>query len=703
MHSTRSKKLLIPIAVLTAAILACNGPFAAATPQPAATLDALYTAAAQTLAGMSTQAVATQFSPTPTLSLPVTASPTVMNTYTSVPPLTSAPVSRCDAAAFVSDVTYPDGANVTLGGTFTKIWRLKNIGTCTWTTSYALVYVSGERFGAPGAVAMPTSVGPGQTVDLAVNLTAPNQGGHYRGFWKLRNASNVLFGIGTDAASNFFVDINVTGYAVTAYDFVANNNFCDDASWSNASRDLHCPGSDGDNRGFVMALDSPKLEDGKSQGQGLLTFPEQKSDGFISGKYEAIKIQSGDRFQTLIGCEYKANDCDVVFRLQYQVGSGGIRTLGQWREVYEGQYYPVNIDLSTLSGEKVKFIFTVFANGSSHEDHAMWVNPRITRQSSNPATSTPTPTKTPTPAVPTVTTQAVTNITSTTATGNGNITALGIPNPTQHGVVWSTSANPTTADNKTTDGPVSATGAFTSSITGLTPGTLYHVRAYATNAAGTAYGEDVTFTATAYQLPTVTTQAVTNITTTTARGNGNVTTLGVPNPTQHGVVWSTSINPAIDDPADNKTTNGAVSATGAFTSTITGLTPGTLYHVRAYVTNAAGTAYGEDVTFTAYQLPAVTTISPVTDFTATTATVNGTITALGVPNPTQHGVVWSTEANPSIDDPADNRTTDGPVTAIGPFTSTMTVLTSGTTYYVRTYATNEAGTAYGAELTFLMP
>lgn len=407
MHSTYSKKLLIPIAVLTAAILACNGPFAAATPQPAATLNALYTAAAQTLAGMSTQAVATQFSPTPTLSLSA-ASPIVVNTYTSVPPLTSEPVSRCDAAAFVSDVTYPDGSNVTLGSTFTKIWRLKNIGTCTWTTSYALVYVSGERFGAPAAVAMPTNVGPGQTVDLAVNLTAPNESGHYRGFWKLRNASNVLFGIGSTASSNFFVDINVTGYAITSYDFVANNNFCDDASWNNGSRDLPCPGSDGDNRGFVMALDSPKLEDGKSQGKGLLTFPEARSDGFISGKYEAIKIQSGDRFQALIGCEYKANDCDIIFRLQYQVGSGGVRTLGQWREVYEGQFYPINIDLSTLSGEKVKFIFTVFANGSSHEDHALWVNPRITRQSSTPATLTPTPTRTSTPVTPTLTPTPVT-------------------------------------------------------------------------------------------------------------------------------------------------------------------------------------------------------------------------------------------------------------------------------------------------------
>ena len=161
MQSVRSKKILIPILALAAVILACNGPFAASTPQPAATLNALYTAAAQTLSGMSTQAVATQLSTTPTLSLLTpSVSATVFPTFTSVPPLSPVPVSRCDAAAFVSDVTYPDGTNVSLGSSFTKIWRLKNVGTCQWTTSYALVYVNGERFGAPAAVSMPTDVPP---------------------------------------------------------------------------------------------------------------------------------------------------------------------------------------------------------------------------------------------------------------------------------------------------------------------------------------------------------------------------------------------------------------------------------------------------------------------------------------------------------------------------------------------------------------
>lgn len=418
MHNTRLKKFLIPVIALVT-ILACS-PFAAATPQPAATLNALYTAAAQTLEGMSTQAaIATQVSPTPTLSLSApTASPVVVNTFTSVPPLSTVPVSRCDSAAFVADVTYPDGSNVPLGGAFTKIWRLQNNGTCTWTTSYALVYVSGERFSAPAAVAMPTNVGPGQTVDLAVNLTAPNQNGPYKGYWKLRNSSNVLFGIGASADTSFFVDIRVTGYTVTGYDFLAN--YCQ-ASWQNSSRDLPCPGAEGDDNGFVMVLSSPKLEDGKIQGSGLLTYPERGNDGLIIGKYPAIKIESGDRFQALIGCLNEANDCDMIYRLQYQIGNNAVRTLGQWREVYEGQEYPISIDLSTLSGENVKFILSILANGSSHEDFALWINPRISRQSSQPPTATftaapPTSTATVTPTFTPTPTQTATQTSTPTET-----------------------------------------------------------------------------------------------------------------------------------------------------------------------------------------------------------------------------------------------------------------------------------------------
>ena len=407
----RFRKLSLVILLLIP-MLACQT-LSAGTPQAAETLNALYTSAAQTLDALSTDAVSTQtVQPVVTTTLSLSsASPGPSSTTTSTPP--SQPITRCDAASFVTDVTIADGAIIGRGTQFTKIWRLKNVGTCTWTTSYAIVFVNGERFDAPAAVSMPATVAPGQTVDLAINLTAPTLDGHYRGNWKLRNASGALFGIGTTAESNFYVDVNVSGYTLSALDFVVDA--CD-AVWRNETRDLPCPGTEGDDRGFIRVLNSPRMEDGTSRGPGLLTYPNRSGTGLITGKFENFNVRTGDRFQALIGCEFQATDCNVVFRLQYQIGNGDIRTLGEWREVYEGQFFPVNVDLRSLNGERVKFILTVLANGTSHDDFALWVNPRITRQSAQPATAifTPTATASPTPTLtPTLTPTATPTSTET--------------------------------------------------------------------------------------------------------------------------------------------------------------------------------------------------------------------------------------------------------------------------------------------------
>ena len=132
---------------------------------------------------------------------------------------------------------------------------------------------------------------------------------------------------------------------------------------------------------------------------------------------------------------------------------------------------------------------------------------------------------------------------------------------------------------------------FTYSFTGLTAGTTYHVRTYATNSTGTTYGAERSFTT--FALPTVTTNTVSSITTSTASCGGNVTADGGTSVTARGVCWSTSHNPTTNN---NKTTNGT--GMGSFTSSITGLISGTTYYVRAYATNSVGTAYGNEVTFT---------------------------------------------------------------------------------------------------------
>ncbi len=184
------------------------------------------------------------------------------------------------------------------------------------------------------------------------------------------------------------------------------------------------------------------MEDGRSIGNGLLTYPERGGDGIITGKYPNFRVEGGDRFQATIGCLELANDCDMIYRLQYQIGNGSIRTLGQWRELYEGGSYNINVDLSFLAGERVKFILTVLANGSSHEDFALWINPRITRLSSQPPTATPTNTQAAT-NTPTATGTATSTATSTaTATATETATATATATPTDTPTATPTTKSP---------------------------------------------------------------------------------------------------------------------------------------------------------------------------------------------------------------------------------------------------------------------
>ena len=306
------------------------------------------------------------------------------------------PVSTCDKAAFVTDVTIPDGTTLAGGTPFTKTWRLQNVGTCTWTTSYRLVFAGGDYMGvSASAFNLPTSVAPGGTIDLSVNLTAPITAGNFIGYWKLRNASGTNFGVGASGTSAFLVNINVLSSYGSAYDFVTNA--CS-ASWSSGAGVLPCPGTDGDVRGFVLPLGSHQMEDGISSSEGLLTFPQYVTDGYIQGIYPGFAVQSGDHFQSYVGCQYGGpTNCYVIFRLNYQIGSGPVYTLKTASERLEGLVYRMDVNLAALAGQNVKFILMVQAFGSASGDRAVWSAPRIVRSGSI-ATVTPGPTSTPGPS-----------------------------------------------------------------------------------------------------------------------------------------------------------------------------------------------------------------------------------------------------------------------------------------------------------------
>jgi hypothetical protein len=292
--------------------------------------------------------------------------------------------SACDRAQFIADVTVPDGTSFSPGATFTKTWRIKNIGTCPWTTSYALVFLSGDQLGGPASVNLPKRVGPGQTADLSLTLAAPNAAGHYIGYWKLKNASGALFGIGAMNKA-WWLEIKVTGGPSTvsvAYDFAAN--YCS-ASWSSLQGSLPCSGTDGDPVGSVRMVNQPALENGTTDpGVGLITMPQDVFNGYIHGIYGPFHVQTGDRFQSIVNCAFGATSCDVTFRLDCQIGSGPISTFWSFHEKYEGLFSRADVDLSALAGQDVKFILTVLASGDASGDRALWADPVIMRAGSTP-------------------------------------------------------------------------------------------------------------------------------------------------------------------------------------------------------------------------------------------------------------------------------------------------------------------------------
>jgi hypothetical protein len=323
-----------------------------------------------TLTAQPTQALGTE-DLTPTVTTPTN------------PSITPTPIpTPCDWASLVEDVSIPDGTLMVPGQSFMKTWRLKNIGTCTWTPDYSIVFIEGSSLSAPASMYINETVYPQDTIDISVSMIAPNAAGSYTSNWLLKNSTGNTFGLGSSGQAYFWAKITVNQQATldasNPLDFA--HNVCA-AVWNSSAGALPCPGSGSDfTNGSITVQNSPKLEGGYQEDEtAIIMIPANGSNGYITGRFPAITIQNGDHLKSLIGCLDKSPNCNVLFQLSYVANGGPITALGGWNEVSEGSFTNIDIDLSSLTGKSIEFIFTVQNNGTSTDDRAFWVAPHVHR------------------------------------------------------------------------------------------------------------------------------------------------------------------------------------------------------------------------------------------------------------------------------------------------------------------------------------
>jgi phosphodiesterase/alkaline phosphatase D-like protein len=290
--------------------------------------------------------------------------------------------------------------------------------------------------------------------------------------------------------------------------------------------------------------------------------------------------------------------------------------------------------------------------------------------------------------IPVVSTTAVSNITVSGVTSGGNVTSDGNAGVTARGVCYGTVQTITVTDPHTTDG--SGTGTFTSTVTGLTGGTTYYVRAYATNSEGTGYGNAVSFK-TLGSAPIVTTQDATAVQTTGATLNGLVN----PNYLSTVVTFEYGLTTAYGSTATASQSPVTGSSSTNVSAILTGLTPGATYHFRVKTVNDLGTTYGDDKTFlTLGQAPTATTTAG-TNVLTTSATFNGTVNANLLSTTVTFEYGLTTAYGGTI------TATQSPVTGstVTNVSANVTGLTPGAVYHFRVKAVNSLGTTNGSDLT----
>lgn len=287
--------------------------------------------------------------------------------------------------------------------------------------------------------------------------------------------------------------------------------------------------------------------------------------------------------------------------------------------------------------------------------------------------------------VPTIVLDSIADVWENRAKAYIHLAFDGGASVTDMGICWGTQANPTIEDiHKSTKDTVAVLD-----IPSLQPNTQYYVRAYAVNKVGVSYSEEQVFAT--YALPEVRTEEVTDIRLNSAQLTATLLFDGNDNIIVKGFCWSTTQDPTISDShiiVESESAN--------YTCLIADLLAETQYYVRAFAQNKIGVAYGEEKSFKTQKTLPILTTSDVTEITETSVTIRGYVISDGGSEIIERGVVYNTSQSPTIDD---NKITAG--SGNGEFYCKLEDLQKGVVYYVRAYAVNEIGIAYGAERSFM--
>lgn len=339
-----------------------------------ATAVAELTQISQATPGAATQEQDNQIPVTGPTSTTVVQPTLVVPTLAPVQP-TPIPVP-CNWAQFVADVTFPDNSQILPGTAFTKVWRVKNIGSCAWSPNYALVWTDSFKMAGKNPQPIGVTVLPGQTVDIGVSLITPTSPtGTYASYYMLQNEQGTQFGIGNNANNPLWLKIRVTGEQKTVYEMLSDVKR---AGWQNSTTLITYADTSKPDNGFAYDTPTPQLENGSVENEtGLIMHPNAASDGKMIGTFPTFTVKDGDHFLSVIGCQYGYVKCNIEFTLSYRTEGGATTVLATWDEINEGKVNKIDVNLSKIAGSTVNLILTVSANGDPVDDYGIWLRPRV--------------------------------------------------------------------------------------------------------------------------------------------------------------------------------------------------------------------------------------------------------------------------------------------------------------------------------------